>query len=59
MAIENNLESIEFPDEKTKLKMIAWYENNLLYHPVIVNSINEDKTVKDNYLDSKIWNKVL
>jgi hypothetical protein len=59
MAIENNLESIDFPDEKTKLKMIAWYENNLLNHPVIVNSINEDKTVKDNYLDSKIWNKVL
>ena len=39
--------------------MIAWYENNLLNHPVIVNAINEDKTVKDRYLDNKIWNKAI
>ena len=39
--------------------MIAWYENNLLNHPVIINTINEDKTVKDNYLDNKIWNKAI
>ncbi len=39
--------------------MIAWYENNLLNHPLIVNAINEDKTVKDKYLDNKISNKIL
>jgi len=39
--------------------MIAWYENNLLNHPLIVNAINEDKSVKDKYLDNKISNKIL